>query len=349
MISDRAAAQRYAADELARLAADVAATGSGARNVTLNRAALAAGHYLGAGALTTEQAERALLSGALRAGLRESEARGTIRSGLRAGAREPAFQSNRDMKRTCLSRSASQPGQLGSDAEARYCTLMLDLVERCPMAGEVENYLRARGLPTNASPDVIALPAPAKQPDIVAQLVSRHGRDALLASGLADDEGSRLQWPDHRLGFVWRDAITGAPSTIQRRFLGTPPGAVPKTVFSRGRRVAWPWGAHLLRGVPWGKPVTLLEGVVDWLAWRALYPNPDAAPALALPSAVPLRPEWLPLLAGRDVFVALDSDEAGEVASSQIIEQLRQVACPLRIRPWPSDKDWGDCAARRSA
>lgn len=129
---------------------------------------------------------------------------------------------------------------------------------------------------------------------------------------------------------------------MQRRCLGNPSESMPKTVFARGRKVTWPWGAHLLRDVPRTTPVALVEGVFDWIAWRALHPYADAAPCIALPSAASLRPEWIDDLIGRSVFVALDCDEAGEAAAPRIIEQLSTCAAPLRIRPWPGCKDWAD-------
>src|SRR5690606_25232712 len=69
---------------------------------------------------------------------------------------------------------------------------------------------------------------------------------------------------------------------------------------------------------------------------------PDAAPCIAVDSAHALKPEWIALLAGRLVFVAADSDGAGEAAATRIIEQLSACARPLRIRPWPRCKDWAD-------
>ena len=346
MLEARRAAQHlFAAAELERRAHDVAATGSGGRNAELNRAALAMGHYVAAGAILSDRVEAALIAAAERAGLRPSEARATTRSGLAAGSKTPAFRRDRTDERGAprartvawCAEPATEPG-----AGAAYQSLMADLIALCPMGGDVAAYLRARALPTDASPDVIALPPVSEQARLVRGLSARHDRDAVAASGLVDASGSCLQWPAHRLGFVWRDAITGAVATLQRRCLGAPIGAAPKTVFASGRKVEWPWGAHLLRNVPRSEPVTIVEGAVDWLAWRSLCPYPDAAACIALPSAAALSPRLLPMLSGRDVFVALDSDAAGETASEQCIAQLKPWARPLRIRPWPGCKDWGD-------
>jgi hypothetical protein len=41
-------------------------------------------------------------------------------------------------------------------------------------------------------------------------------------------------------------------------------------VFSRGRSPSWPLGAHLVRDLPFGKPIAVVEGPTDWLAWRVL-------------------------------------------------------------------------------
>ena len=64
-------------------------TGPGARNHQLNRAAFAIGQVVAGGELDEGAARTSLLSTALQIGLPEPEARQTIDSGFRGGAREP--------------------------------------------------------------------------------------------------------------------------------------------------------------------------------------------------------------------------------------------------------------------
>lgn len=340
----QAAQQRHARAQLEQAAHEVAVTGSGARNSTLNRAAWRVGGYVAAGVLPTERAEAVLRAAALRAGLSASEARSTVASGLRAGARTPAFQRDR-VSGGSSPRPRAVPVAMPLEpvvepgVELAYQALASSLVELCPVGGDVERYLESRGLPTDVV-DVFGLPPEREQGPLVAELGRRHGRAALIASGMFDDSCTRLLWSAHRLALIWRDAVSGDVAAVQRRYLGTPPSNVTKTVFARGRSPSWPWGSHLLATVPRSAPVTILEGALDAIAWRVLHPFEDAAPCIALPSATPLRAEWLPMLAGREVFVALDSDAAGEVASAKIIEQLKSCARPLRIKPWPGHKDW---------
>lgn len=61
----------------------------GSRNSTLNTAAFSLGQLVGAGLLEAAQVEYALVNAGQVAGLPESEARATVKSGMRAGAREP--------------------------------------------------------------------------------------------------------------------------------------------------------------------------------------------------------------------------------------------------------------------
>lgn len=67
----------------------VASAPDGSRNDTLNHSAFALGTLVGAGALAQGDAEQALLSAALSAGLTESEALATIASGLTSGCKSP--------------------------------------------------------------------------------------------------------------------------------------------------------------------------------------------------------------------------------------------------------------------
>jgi hypothetical protein len=67
----------------------VATTPEGARNNTLNIAAVKLGHYVGAGLLDETEVAAALLDAARRAGLGDAEARATIRSGISTGKTEP--------------------------------------------------------------------------------------------------------------------------------------------------------------------------------------------------------------------------------------------------------------------
>jgi hypothetical protein len=80
---------RYAEAALEAETERVARAVVGCRNDTLNRAAFALGRFVGAGLLDAGVVERELAAAARCAGLGRAEIRGTIRSGMRAGARQP--------------------------------------------------------------------------------------------------------------------------------------------------------------------------------------------------------------------------------------------------------------------
>jgi hypothetical protein len=85
----RGAPVAYAHAVITRAYDDVALARDGERNIALNRAAYAYGRLVGADLLTELHATAALEDAAERCGLLVREARLTIRSGLRAGARRP--------------------------------------------------------------------------------------------------------------------------------------------------------------------------------------------------------------------------------------------------------------------
>lgn len=82
-------ARRYLEAALAGELERVATARPGTRNDTLNRAAFRLGQLAGAGLGTLDELAGPLLDAALRAGLTEHEAMATVRSGLRAGSRQP--------------------------------------------------------------------------------------------------------------------------------------------------------------------------------------------------------------------------------------------------------------------
>ena len=68
----------------------------GERNDTLNRAAFALGRFVGAGLLDAAVVRWELTAAARWAGLGAAEIRGTLRSGLNAGRRQPFSGRGRD-------------------------------------------------------------------------------------------------------------------------------------------------------------------------------------------------------------------------------------------------------------
>jgi hypothetical protein len=81
---------RYGLTALAGLVDEMAATGEGQRNATLNRIAFRAGQLVAAGELAEAVAFQELIDAALTSGLGADEAGRTFRSGFQAGLLRPA-------------------------------------------------------------------------------------------------------------------------------------------------------------------------------------------------------------------------------------------------------------------
>jgi putative DNA primase/helicase len=79
----------YARNALAGAAREVAACAEGGRNNLLNTQAFKMGTFVGAGVLDYDTAEEELIRAGVAAGLPESEAKATVRSGLRGGEKKP--------------------------------------------------------------------------------------------------------------------------------------------------------------------------------------------------------------------------------------------------------------------
>lgn len=88
----QASGDPYALKAFQNEVARVCMAAPGTRNKTLNAAALAIGHFAGAGRLMRAEVEAALENAARGIGLPEVEARKTIKSGLDAGEREPSYK-----------------------------------------------------------------------------------------------------------------------------------------------------------------------------------------------------------------------------------------------------------------
>ncbi|MFO1437330.1 MAG: DUF3987 domain-containing protein [Verrucomicrobiaceae bacterium] len=130
------------------------------------------------------------------------------------------------------------------------------------------------------------------------------------------------------------------------------------------RRISWAFGGNheLWRAdrlaLPQVRRVIVCEGETDavCLLDAGLESDADVA-VVAIPGASCWRPEWHPLLHGRDVLVATDADEAGKKAAARITAALAGVAARVaRLHPLallPEDrrgggaKDIGDAHERR--
>lgn len=219
-------------------------------------------------------------------------------------------------------------------------------------------YLAARGLLEEARLDGWwGVPPQWAQPDLVAMMGAitcemHHGEigpEHALRWTLADIRTCGLfgrrgfVHEGHRLAIPWRDE-RGRVQTLQRRRLG--PGR-PPYVFPSGRRPAQPYGIDRLRAE---RPLVIVEGAIDVLARRAL----DRAQGLdrdviGIPGVSSWVRDWAQLGAGREVFLGLDADAAGDKAAQRIASALWGVDGVLAVRRLRPEgvSDWADLLLHR--
>ena len=149
------AAEHYANSALENECATVASLESGNRNSGLNKAAFALGRLIPSGALKRQTAEARLQEAAVAAGLDATEAQGTIRSGLNAGAEAPRDISHVEQG---AGRNGRQALRQGSAASASVKAAPVRVIEpnadavaiwgRAQTGGGTlaEVYMRARGI-----------------------------------------------------------------------------------------------------------------------------------------------------------------------------------------------------------
>jgi DNA primase len=243
-------------------------------------------------------------------------------------------------------------------SNARFAELVAPLFHlgalRDAGAGDVEDYLHARGLLEAARLDGwAALPRASKQDALVRVLVEGLGEEDFLEAKLVRPRDGRLElvWSEHRLVIPWRDPA-GAMVNVQRRLLRAPSGPrEPRYVFPSGRRPRHPYGIEQLATVPSDTPIVFVEGAIDVLALRALDAGAGVRRVvLGLPGLDAWQPAWAALARGRTACVAVDGDRAGddrveEIAANLFDAKARRV---VRLRP-KGGKDWAEVLGARRA
>ncbi len=319
---------------------DVRASGSGIRNATLNKRAEWIGRLIGSGLLAEREAVAELKRAGRDAGLTPGECSSTLASALRSGKARPIEPQKPDVRPEVTPQS-------------RFMVMAERLLSHhVYLEKDVTDALRARRLDSYTT-DLFALPPVPMQQRLIGELIEEFGRPDFQHSGLAhllpsgELDVTRFAWPEHRLCVAWRD-VDGDIQTVERRHVGNG-RCDTRWVFPRGRRPIWPLGYDQLERADKSRPVIVVEGPTDCLAVRLWTAKKEPMPVVvALPSALKLRPEWLRLLAGRDVTVALDDDKAGSEAAAGIIDQLAGIAASVtrKVAPAPA-KDWAEAWQKR--
>lgn len=237
-----------------------------------------------------------------------------------------------------------------------------DIAERCavqraihavlcdvsPLGDEGVAYLRKRSFNDDEIPteDWCLLPPPGEQQRVIDALLAEIGRDAWRElSGLASDDGSRFKAPANRLVIPWRagPGVLSEVAYLQRRRLDTGP---PKYVGPQDITAPMPFGIEDIELDGDGVTLVLVEGALDVLAMRALARTHGLERmVLGIPGTGSWRKEWAALGAGRDVIVALDGDDAGDDAISEIALDLEDAGARVSSAAPMHGKDWNDALA----
>jgi hypothetical protein len=241
------------------------------------------------------------------------------------------------------------------------------LMTLCPIddQDDVYRHVRRRGLQTAFARD-FALPSPAQQAPLIAELVKEHGVPALATTGLLrrgaairEPMLNRFVWPRHRWCVPWvgPDALIHSLS----RAICAPCGPdIPRWVVPAGHPPLWPLGIDDVassRGVA-AQDLVVVEGPADFIAMRMLClkrwrESREAVPlVVALHSASGIMPGWLHRYArGRRIIIATGADAVGEDLASKLTDVLRLVGSSSieRWLPPASSADWASALKQEVA
>ena len=179
------------------------------------------------------------------------------------------------------------------------------------------------------------------QGHVIGELVEAgFAREDILCTGLFHTSGERtgeVKWDANRLCIPWRGPSSAL--TIQRRVIGSDTPKEDRYRFPGGHGAKWPYGADRALASN-AKTLVIVEGAPDVLAVRVAFPDLAIVGLQSAGSA--LRSEWAPMFAGRDVYVALDSDRAGQGNIDRLASQaleLGSISADVWQVPAPH-KDW---------
>lgn len=231
-----------------------------------------------------------------------------------------------------------------------YYNVVTALINECrkhrPIA-DVARYLRSRGI-LGVAPEygLFALPPCDKQRTIIDALHEQFELETLVAAGVLrrtnDGQVRRdvLSFARNRVCIPWRGP-DGHIETLQRRVLDS---SNPRYVFPKGIKARHPFGVERLKDAPKDTPIAFVEGALDCLSLATICRNRglDIVP-LALGSVTNWGKNWEQYCNGREVYLCLDADKAGDTRMPELAV-LIDAAGASSIRWWRPEhgKDWGD-------
>lgn len=286
------------------------------------RAAAAIGGFVGAGAITHEEAEHLLLEAAVETGLPEPEARSHIRRGLRCGERTPRVLPADRSHELCYRPSFHR-------------SLGIEQHPARPPKAEVD-ALWSASAPVGSDPEVAAWFCYRYQAVSVCERIELWDLARAMPAGLGLPRCARSgngPWSQtgHRILFRLWDH-TGQAVSLRARCVDpnvTPKSLVPSRFSVKGLVLADPLGVQLLSGVvpDWWEPreIVVSEGEVDWATWGTRQREAEAqGPACFGVDAG----SWSPDIAdripdGASVVLRTHHDKPGERYAEQIAGTLR--------------------------
>ncbi len=190
---------------------------------------------------------------------------------------------------------------------------------------------------------------PSRPVETIKRLGKHFSAETLANAGLWNLERSFFPWHSHKLLIPWR-SLDGSVHRLQRRHLDQEDvkADAPKYLFPKGLKPLYPFGCEALRDAPPDAPIVICEGALDVLAirtvrnWRGHEYMRDVIP-LGVPGVGGWRNSWAEYAQGRDVWIALDTDKAGD--DKKTIQKITddchaQGAKVKRWRPPEPHKDW---------
>ncbi len=232
-----------------------------------------------------------------------------------------------------------------------YNAIATRLHELTPWTAEPDGvrYFEDRVLVVSGShAGLSVLPPRHEQRALVARLCATFEPETLACAGLVGRDGAgrsdltAFSFAENRLVIPWR-GLDGSIQVLQRRRLDGQRAS--KYVFPPGMRPSLPFGAEQLRANDTTRAITWCEGALDVLALRVLdHRDRSHLLPLGLPGTDGWRPEWAKYCQGRDVWLALDRDDAGDRAAERIAADVFAggASSVRRLRPKFGKKDWAE-------
>lgn len=346
--------QAYVEAAVHRILDDLIGVGKGGRNNALNRAAFAIGQFVGAGALSRQDAEYMLEKTGALLGLKPREMAVTIKSGLNRGADHPRQLPEGDEVNVSVPHRAVErkiepligpPENLKAILQSAWD--LLRAWNHRDASPELRSFMIARRLKWR---DVLNYGCVEIRdqdrgwfPDTLGTLAEL-GEESLGRSlGWAGDFGLWLGWQEPGLIVpLWSQIWPDAPVAYRWR---------PWAEKRRAKRKTWamsgsePWRQWpLISTVKGSRAVVIVEGEPDFLTmWREL--SELGISCIGLPGAS--WPEaWDQLLRFKAVIVATDADEAGQAVAKKIGLACDQLRIRFeRVEPQGA-KDWSDVVSQ---